>query len=225
MIQNWASLEEISPTPRADNKLLKELKLLDKFVFLYAGNMGHPQDIESIVVCAEKLKTDERFHFLFIGSGAKRKWLEKTADENDLTNVTILAPLARGEQNLFLNACDVGFVTLVKRMRGLAMPSRTYNFMAAGKPVLALTEEDSEVAKVLDEDKIGWRVAPGKPLELLEMIRKIYDSRADFPRMQKRARKAAEEKYSIETAREKYKRLFVDSTVASDNVKELNDIY
>ncbi len=37
VIQNWASLEEIEPTQREDNKLLKNLGILDKFVFLYAG--------------------------------------------------------------------------------------------------------------------------------------------------------------------------------------------
>ena len=85
---------------------------------------------------------------MFIGSGVKRKWLEKEVKrKRTLNNMTILEPKPRSEQKLFLNACDVGLVTLVKEMRGVAMPSRTYNFLAAGKPVLALTEEKSEVAQ------------------------------------------------------------------------------
>ena len=207
VIQNWASLEEIEPQPRNENQLLKQLNLLDKFVFLYAGNMGHPQDIESIVDCAEKLKNDGRFHFLFIGSGVKRKRLEEKVKNKDLRNVTILAPLPRGEQRLFLNACDVGLVSLVKNMRGLAMPSRTYNFLAAGKPVLALTEENSEVAYVLEEDDLGWFAPPGEPRKLLELVREIYKNRAELPELQKRARRIAVEKYSVETAVEKYKKI------------------
>ena len=173
VIQNWASLEEVEPTPRAENQILQDYDLLEKFVFLYAGNMGHPQDLESIVYCAEKLKTDERFHFLFLGSGVKRKWLEREVEEKGLKNVTLLSSRPRNEQRIFLNACDVGLVPLVRKMRGVAMPSRTYNLLAAGKPILALTEENSEIARVIEEDKVGWWVLPGEPEKLLQAIELI----------------------------------------------------
>lgn len=211
VIQNWASLEEIEPIRREQNELLNELRISDKFVFLYAGNMGHPQDLESIVECSMKLKNDARFHFLFIGSGVKRKWLEAQIKENELMNVTVLPPRPREEQNLFLNACDVGFVSLVKGMRGVAMPSRTYNFMAAGKPILALTEEESEIARVIEEDEIGWIVPPSNPADLLKTIYKIYDERNSLEEIGKRARKSALEKYSVETIVEKYKKVFCES--------------
>lgn len=204
VIPNWASLEEIEPLPRNENSLLKQLNLLDKFVFLYAGNMGHPQDLESIVRCAERLKADERFHFLFIGAGVKRKWLERTVESERLKNVTVLAPLPRTEQNNFLNACDVGFVSLVKGMRGVAMPSRTYNLLAAGKPILALTEENSEVARVLEEDAVGWSVPPGDSETLLHKIYEIYDARGELNKVGERARATALEKYSVEDAVKKY---------------------
>ena len=205
VIQNWASLEEVEPIPRAENQILQDYDLLEKFVFLYAGNMGHPQDLESIVYCAEKLKTDERFHFLFLGSGVKRKWLEREVEEKRLKNVTLLAPRPRNEQRIFLNACDVGLVPLVRKMRGVAMPSRTYNLLAAGKPILALTEENSEIARVIEEDKVGWWLPPGEPEKLLKTIYQIYESRQVIPKMAKRARNSALEKYSLEKAIEKYK--------------------
>ncbi len=204
VIQNWASLEEIEPMPRNNNQLLRQLKIADKFVFLYAGNMGHPQDIESIVGCAEKLKMDERFHFLFIGSGVKRKWLEREVSEKNLSNITVLPPRSRSEQNIFLNACDVGLVPLVKKMWGVAMPSRTYNLMAAGKPILALTENNSEVAKVIEDEKVGWYVSPNDPEALCKIIFEIFENRATLPEMGQRARLSALEKYSVEAAVEKY---------------------
>jgi glycosyltransferase involved in cell wall biosynthesis len=207
VIQNWAALEEVEPQPRNENLLLKELNLAEKFVFLYAGNMGHPQDLESIVECAEKLKADDRFHFLFIGSGVKRKWLEREVGGKRLVNVTILAPRPRGEQTAFLNACDVGLVPLIKRMRGVAMPSRTYNFLAAGKPILALTDEESEVATVIREDRVGWFVPPHQPERLRAMIYKIYDERGGIEKMGVRARRSAIEKYSVEVAVEKFKKV------------------
>ncbi len=208
VIQNWASLEEIEPLPREENQILKELGISEKFVFLYAGNMGHPQDLETVVECAEKLKNDERFHFLFIGSGVKRKWLEREVSEKEIVNVTVLAPRPRQEQKIFLNACDVGLVPLVEKMFGVAMPSRTYNFLAAGKTILALTEEDSEVARVIDEEKIGWYVPPLEPQKLHHTILRIYENKEKIPLMEIAARRTALKKYSVEVAIEKYQKVF-----------------
>ncbi|HVE58485.1 MAG TPA: glycosyltransferase family 4 protein [Pyrinomonadaceae bacterium] len=204
-IQNWAELENVRPFPRAENELLKELQIEDQLVFLYAGNMGYPNDLESIIECAFKLKDDERFCFVFLGAGVKRKWLEREIAEKSLKNIKLLDSRPRSEQNIFLNACDVAVVTLVKKMWGVSMPSRTYNILAAGKPILALTEKDSEIAKVVEEDLVGWTVPPNEPAELLQKIFEIYESKEKFAEMGKNARRSALEKYSLETALKKYK--------------------
>ena len=86
------------------------------------------------------------------------------------------------------------------------MPSRTYNILAAGKPILALTEENSEVARVIDDDQVGWYVPPCEPEKLLEIIYRIFEEREKIPEMSKRARKAALEKHSQKVAVEKYRK-------------------
>ena len=177
VIPNWAETEDLAPKPREENKLLSEAGLMNKFVFLYAGNMGHPNDMESIIACAEKLKDDDRFHFLFLGSGAKRKWLETEVEQKNLTNVTPLAPRPRTEQNDFLNGCDVAVISLVPGMWGVSMPSRTYNTLAVGKPILALTEAGSELALVVEEDSVGWVTPANEPEKLLETIYAAYEQR------------------------------------------------
>lgn len=204
-IPNWADLEAIKPTPRDENDLLKELGIRDKFVFMYAGNIGHPTDIKSIVEAAEKLLYDEIFHFVFIGSGAKKSWLEKRVKERQLKNVTVLGQKPREEQIVFLNACDVALVALVKKMWGTAMPSRTYNILAAGKPILALTDQGSELARVIDEERVGWYIPPGNPDKLVETIKSLYQERSSLIEMGKRAREAAVGKYSLKTAIAKYR--------------------
>ena len=84
------------------------------------------------------------------------------------------------------------------------MPSRTYNILAAGKPILALTENDSEIAQVVEEDKVGWTVLPNEPERLLQKILLIYEERYKFEEIGKNARKSAVEKYSIAVALKKY---------------------
>ncbi len=204
-IPNWAELESVSPTGRDENPLLLDLGLSDKLVFLYAGNMGHPNDMESIVECAERLSGRPDIHFLFLGAGVKRKWLEKTVAKQKLENVTILDPRPRREQNVFLNACDVAIVSLVANMVGVSMPSRTYNILAAGKPILALTESGSEVARVVEEENVGWIVPPGNTDSLTDTVLAILQERRNLKEMGLAARAAALRTYSLDTALEKYK--------------------
>lgn len=203
-IPNWAELEQVEPAERRDNPLLKELGLIDKFVFLYAGNMGHPNDLESLLKCAEKLSDKPEFHFIFLGTGVKRKWLERESADKKLSNVTLLSPRPRSEQNIFLNACDVAIVSLVSKMKGVSMPSRTYNILAVGKPILALTEENSEVARVISEDKIGWIVPPDDVQTLEKTILEIAKNRDLLKSMEAKARNSAITKYSVETAVRRY---------------------
>ena len=205
-IPNWADLELVEPTDRGDNPLLRELGIEDKFVFMYAGNIGHPTDIETIIDCAEMLKGDERFHFVFVGAGAKKPWLDSAVSTRSLKNVSVLGQRPRTEQSVFLNACDVGLISLIDKMWGTAMPSRTYNILAAGKPILALTEEGSELARVIDEEGVGWHIPPGDAALLRDLVLKSYEQRCEFPQMRERSRSAALQKYSLSTAVENYRR-------------------
>ena len=204
-ISNWAELESVSPEQKESNTLLAELGIADKFIFLYAGNMGHPNDLESIIDCAANLADDPQIHFLFLGAGVKREWLAEQVKTQALSNVTILEPRPRSEQQVFLNACDVAFVSLVDKMHGVSMPSRTYNILAAGKPIIALTEQNSELARIIDEERVGWIVPPGSPNELMAAITMATAKSPELAEMGKRARRAAEAKYSLNTALDKYR--------------------
>ena len=203
-ISNWAELEDISPTPRKENSLLTELSVQDKFVFLYAGNIGYPNDVESLVECA-KILNGEPIQFVFLGAGVKRKWLVKAVAEANLSNVTILDPRPRSEQQIFLNACDVALVSLVGQMWGVSMPSRTYNILAAGKPILAITDAGSEVAQIVEEENIGWIAPPDDPAKLLQTIKNAYAERVSLDQMGKRSRQAALDKYGEKLAIDKYR--------------------
>ncbi|HEV7701509.1 MAG TPA: glycosyltransferase family 4 protein [Pyrinomonadaceae bacterium] len=205
VIPNWAELELVEPRERVGNELLRKLGIEDKFVFLYAGNLGRPNDIETIAACADLLGDDDRCHFVFVGDGAKKKWLETTIRELGLENISIVGPKPRNEQSIFLNACDVALISLVPGMWGKAMPSRTYNILAAGKPILALTDDGSELARVVDEEAVGWHIPPGDPELLRSTIVEILEKRDQIAGMSARSRNAAVTEYSAEAAIAAYK--------------------
>jgi glycosyltransferase involved in cell wall biosynthesis len=90
-------------------------------------------------------------------------------------------------------------------MWGVSMPSRTYNTLAVGKPIIAVTETGSELAQVVEEDKVGWVAPPFQPDKLLEAIFKAYEEWDGFEEIRKRARDAAIKRYTLKTALERYR--------------------
>ena len=204
-IPNWAEIDDVKPRQRSENSLIAELGIENKLIVLHAGNIGYPTDVDTLIDVMKTLNGDDRFHFVFIGSGVKRHLLENAIDKFDLINLSLLDPRPRGEQIDFLNACDVGLVSLVKDMYGAAMPSKTYNIMAAGKPVLALTDEGSELALVIDESRIGWHLEPGDANALRATLDEICERRSELWSIGNRAREAAERDYSLSTAIARYR--------------------
>jgi colanic acid biosynthesis glycosyl transferase WcaI len=206
-IRCWADVDIISPCPKENNSLLGEMKLRDKFIVSCVGNMGRAQAIEIMFEAIDLLKHDDRIHFLFIGSGAKRGWMKKEVEARELKNVTVLDQRPREDQINFLNACDISIISLLPGMTGAAVPSRMYNTMAAGKPIIAVADPDSEVSLIVQEEDIGWVVPPDSPEKLVQAILDAQSDPERLSAMGNRAHAAATEKYSREIIITEYLKL------------------
>jgi glycosyltransferase involved in cell wall biosynthesis len=203
-IPHWAELGDVQPTDRATNALLTELNLLDKFVVLYAGNIGRTHDVESIVCAAEQLR-DSNVHFLIVGSGVKRGWLEDQIQQRQLTNVTLHWSLPSEQINTALNACDVGLITFVPHMGGISVPSRMYNQMATAKPIIGMCDADSELAQTLREESAGWIVPPLDADALASLIQQLSRDPQHVSDTGSRAREAVLRQYTLPHALAKYR--------------------
>jgi glycosyltransferase involved in cell wall biosynthesis len=193
---NWANVDAIWPVPRLKNRLLDKSCLSECFVVQFWGNMGRPHCIEDLVDAAELLAPDTEIHFLLIGWGTKKAWAIAEKNLRGLENLTILDPLPREETCDVQNACDVAINALSSGMTGISVPSRTYNALAAGKPVLAVCDDDSELAAMVKEEDVGWVVPPGRPDLIASTLRKAKANRDCLQSMGERARKAVEAKYT-----------------------------
>jgi len=208
IITNWADSDLINPMPKEQNALLSELGITNKFVVLWAGNMGYPHEVKSLFEAMIYFKDHPNIHFLFIGSGSKRAWLEARTKQENIRNVSFLGNRPRNDQQNFLNACDIAISSLVKGMVGISVPSRMYNIMAAGKPILSIGEDSSELGLVIKEEGIGWVVPPDNPKEIVRVILYANENRNLLLEMGKHARFLAETKYSAKNIINKYIELF-----------------
>ena len=207
-IPNWSDCKLISPIYKADNKLLKKLGISSKFIVLYAGNIGKTHGIEYIAEAANLLQEEPNFHFIVSGSGSKKKWLEEYAFNHELVNISILDSCPRDELNEVINACNVAIISFVPGMAGVSVPSRMYNQMAAGKPIIAVADDWSELAEVIREEEIGWVVKPGDIDGLVRTILFVVKHPHLQNQMGKRAAVAAQAKYTFTRTNKAYKSLF-----------------
>jgi glycosyltransferase involved in cell wall biosynthesis len=207
LIENWCDYQNILPSKKKNNKILENLNILDKKVFLFAGNLGRVQGIENILQAAE-LVNKENFIFLFIGDGTMKNDILKHILTSKIKNVIYGGSFPMNQQNLFLNACDVSVVSLADSMYGLGVPSKTYFNMAAAKPILYIGDKNSEIARVINENKIGWIVENSNPEALSQIITKIIDDFDNYENIGIKSRKVLEQNYSQEIILNKYKKLY-----------------
>ena len=92
-------------------------------------------------------------------------------------------------------------------MAGVSVPSRMYNIMSAGKPILAVSDRKSELARVVSEENIGWVVNPASPALIADALMEANANRDLLQQMSVKARAAAVEKYARQIIMRKHEDL------------------
>ncbi|HEX8376324.1 MAG TPA: glycosyltransferase family 4 protein [Pedobacter sp.] len=196
VIENWADIERVQPGEFLENPLIKQFQLEQKIVFTFAGNIGRVQGLEFLFNVIKQVSNKE-IHFLFIGSGALLESLKKDIEASGIKFVTFAGAMQRSQQNTFLNAAHFGLVTLSSRLYGLGVPSKSYNIMAAGKPILFIGDKNTEIAKMVIESDCGYVFDENDEASLVSFFNELeFSNLANFKKMGVRARKLAEARYS-----------------------------
>jgi glycosyltransferase involved in cell wall biosynthesis len=160
-------------------------------VVLYAGNMGHTHDLESVVMAAAILKGHSGIQFIFIGNGGKRNKIENISRQHDLKNVLFLPFQDSVNFPLAMSAADIGIVTLGAGAEGLSVPSKTYVNMAAGVCLLAIGAGTSELSSLVKHYDMGVVVEPDHPGQVADQILYLYEHQHELERMKRNARQAS----------------------------------
>lgn len=155
IVYNWAHNEHMRPIDKKENVFLADLKLQDKFIVLYSGNMGMTHNVDMLVDVADRLKENKTIHFLFIGEGAKKPIVEAKVARYGLENCSVLPYQPLEVLPYSMGAADLAVVTTDAKQSGLSVPSKTYTYLATGAALLCLAEENTELARLTRERKIG----------------------------------------------------------------------
>src|SRR6185437_14602141 len=149
VIPVWVDGDEITPPPRSENPLVRELGLEGKFVVAYIGNAGLAHDFDALLGAMLELRDDARIHFLFVGDGPQRARIEAFAAQHGIKNFLYRDYFPRERINSVYGLADVHVVTLGAPFVGIAIPTKCYVSMATARPVLFIGPERSESAEAI----------------------------------------------------------------------------
>lgn len=127
-----------------------------KKVFVYGGNLGRPQGIPFIIECLKQCRDLEGAFFLIVGDGTEYGKLEAYANNANQKNLKLMRSLPKEDYDTLVAACDVGLIFLDHRFTIPNFPSRLLSYMQAKLPVLACTDPNTDVGKVIEEGGFGW---------------------------------------------------------------------
>lgn len=190
-IPNWSAPDSIRPMAHGDNAFRKMQGWDGRFVVTYSGNMGLAHEFDTILDAAGQLQ-DENVLFVFIGDGPRRAEVERKATALRLANVRFLPPQPREKLNESLSAADVHLVTMRRELCGLVVPSKFYGVMAAGRPGIFVGPAESEVARFIEEQRVGRVIAVGNSRDLVDAIVGYRDSPAGWAAECDQARRIGE---------------------------------
>ena len=180
VIPNFVDTEFMRPGSR-HNPFSAQHHLSDKFVVLYAGNIGLTQGFETILETAQSLASRPDLHFVIVGDGTRRAWLEDQLVARPLPNVTLLPYQPRSVVPQIYASSDLCLVPLKRGTAQETFPSKIYTIMAAGRPVVASADANSELAWVVRAANCGWAVPPDDAPALVRTLQEACRQRATLP--------------------------------------------
>ena len=157
----WTDNSFLKPIPKSENVFLKTHQIEDKFIVMYSGNMGKAHPVEILIELALQFQNNTEIFFLLIGGGDRYKEMEVLIAKNKLQNIKILPWQDTKTLPFTLSGADLALVTVGNEASDLSIPSKTYNLMSVGTPILCVAPQNSALARLVENEKIGEVLAEG----------------------------------------------------------------
>lgn len=129
---------------------------IEKTVFVYGGNLGKPQGIPFLIECLKSQKNNKEVFFLIVGDGTEYQKIEEFVRNEKQSNVRLMSRLPKEDYDRMVGSCDVGMIFLDHRFSIPNFPSRLLSYMQAKLPVLAVTDPNTDIGKVIVDNNFGW---------------------------------------------------------------------
>jgi colanic acid biosynthesis glycosyl transferase WcaI len=209
VIPNWVDTKRLEPLGK-DTQWARDCRFDHKFVVMHSGNVGHAQDLASLVRAGTFLRDLDDLVIAIIGMGARHAELVALAKLLEVDRVQFLFYQSRNVLPQSLSAADVHVVGLAPGLAGYVVPSRLYGILAVARPVIVAAEKESETAQVVERIGCGIVVPPSRPELLARAIRDAHDGKYDLEAMGARGREWVEREADRSVAVRRYRELLLE---------------
>jgi colanic acid biosynthesis glycosyl transferase WcaI len=180
----------------------------DRFVVLFAGNIGLSQGLERVLEAAELLKGRPEIVFLMVGDGAAKPALLDLSERLRLRNVVFRPFFPYADIPEMYAASDICLVPLKKGITEESVPSKVFSILAAARPLVASVDEGSDTWQLVKESGSGLCIPPEDPKALAEAIMTLHQDQPRAVQMGEKGRAYVVEHFSRKMIAKKYEQLF-----------------
>ncbi len=140
---------------------------------VFAGSIGGAQSFETILDAAQQLRDREEIHWIILGDGIMRLWVEEQIRSRGLgSTVKLLGRYPPEQMPAFFSRADALLVTLLPDpVFALTIPSKIQSYLAAGRPIIGAL--DGEGARIIAESGAGLVANAGDAQGLAQCVLKI----------------------------------------------------
>ncbi|MBN2197985.1 glycosyltransferase family 4 protein [Candidatus Wolfebacteria bacterium] len=185
----------------------KQWKLQKKFVFLFAGIIGPAQGLEFLIKIAQKVSNIKEIVFLLVGDGMEKEKIKNLIKKHNLKNV-IIKPFVSKEQYPYLvKESDVCLVCLSPKNKTPFTPGKFLGYMAAGKPILAFLNKESDAFELINKVGCGYAIASDDLENAVKITEKIYKEKDKLSQFGKNSLNYVYNNLSIEVCLNKLERI------------------
>jgi colanic acid biosynthesis glycosyl transferase WcaI len=207
VIPNFIDAAFVSPHPRR-NDFSAEQGWDDKFVVLFAGNVGMSQGLDTVLEAAGLLRDTPGLLFAIVGNGASKPHLMAQAEKMGLSNVQFLPYQSYDQVPKLYSSADIGLIPLRRGFSSDSVPSKLFTIMGVARPVIASVDAHSETAQAITQAKCGVCLEPEDPKALAEAVLTIYNDAARAEQMGRRGRQYVEAHYTRTSVASQYEAIF-----------------
>ena len=192
LFRSGVDMSRFKPMPK-DAELLRDLGLAGKFVAGYVGTHGLAHHLETLLDAAEMLRArpdDARYHFIFLGDGARKQALKDEAARRGLDNVTFIDSVPKEQVARYWSLLDVSVIHLRKtELFTTVIPSKLFECMGMGLPVLHGVAGES--ADIVRDERVGIVFEPENTAALVQHLRLLQQDRPTYERYRAHCLEAA----------------------------------
>jgi colanic acid biosynthesis glycosyl transferase WcaI len=196
VIPVWPVMNEFYSGARLQNPFRIEHGFGDKIVIMYSGNHSYVHSLDTLLELANELKNDERFLFVFVGGGVRKKDVTEYKIKNKLNNIIQLPYQPREKIHFSLGSSDFQVVILGDGQVGYTHPNKIYGALFIGKPIIYIGPKESHITEILSEMDGNIIVSHGQVLELKSQLLEFVTNPSQFENVGMNNRGIAQKKYT-----------------------------